>query len=128
MSVCSILFSILFFILLVPFLYKFESSFSAALPSFFTSRFFTMFFANLRILPRPRPCCCAAGRPRCLFYSIVLCLYGLFSSLFGGIATHIDRLYLNINVLQFGSLTCIGLALFAITILSCCGIFSLINL
>ena len=128
MSNYSILFSFLFLFLLVLLLYKFVSAFSAALPSFFTSGFFTNFFANLRILPRHRPCCCTAGCCRNLLFDTCLCLYGLFSSIFGGIAIRVDILHLDINVLLFGSLTCVGLVLFTITILSHGGIFSLINL
>ena len=128
MSDYSILFSFLFLILLVPLLYKFGSSFSAALPSFFTRVFFYNVFANLRILPRPRPCCCTAGHHQHLFFGAGLCSYGLFSSKFGGIAVRIHLLYLDINVLLFVSLTCIGLTLFTIIILSLGGIFSLINL
>ena len=133
MSHCSILFSFLFLILFVPLLYKFGSSFSVALPSFFTSRFFTIFFFwSLRILSRPCPYCCAAGHLSHLFFSAGVCLYGLFSSIFGGIATRLDLLYISINILPFGSLTCICLVLFTNIILSrgcifCRLIFDLFN-
>ena len=123
MSDCTILLNRLFLRLLVLLLYKFVSSLSAALPSFFTSGSFTIFLANLRILPRSCSCCCTAGHHQRLFFGAGFYLCALFSSIFGATAVCVDLLFLNINILLFDSLACIGLALFTIIILSRGGIF-----